>query len=146
MNIEANDVDSSVKAAMERRLDILRLRWEARERARRDLHAIEVDLAAIGDVIRWIDEHCATAGLESARLDLAARLAGSRSSAEMIRELCALRAEMTVDTAAFDVRSPLPSAETRRTRVGITTDDSTYDRTADTVSPDPVVAASLQRI
>jgi hypothetical protein len=76
---------------IERRLQILRMRRDARRAALDEQAAIAHDLAMIGDTLRWMQENCATAGSDTIRAELEFALQSRERDAATLRELAALR-------------------------------------------------------
>lgn len=146
-----DDGDVGVDAALARRLDILRLRADTRRRARRAQRAIEIDLATVGDAIRWMSEYCATAGADAPRCELASRLATTRESADIARELISLASE-----PAFGVIERMPGSmlhgpdastttATLQTRVAEPpAEDSTSERSGENCTPEAILRAALR--
>ena len=76
---------------IEKRLNILHMRREARRAAIDEQAAIDHELAMIGHTLRWMEEHCAASGTEQLRTELNFALASRERDAATLRELSALR-------------------------------------------------------
>jgi hypothetical protein len=83
--------DRAHNASIEKRLNILQMRRDARRAAISEQVAIDHELAMIGHTLRWMEEHCATGGSEALRSDLAFALSSRERDAATLRELSALR-------------------------------------------------------
>jgi hypothetical protein len=104
---------------MDRRIEILRLRKDARHVALAEQAAIRRDLSMIGDTLRWMQESCASAGAESMRGELEFTLASRERDAATLRELASLR-ETELDTSVVRLgRDPVLGVEPPHTRVAI---------------------------
>lgn len=77
--------------SIEKRLQILHMRRNARRAALDEQAAIDHELAMIGHTLRWMEEHCAASGLDSLRSELEFALASRERDAAALRELSALR-------------------------------------------------------
>lgn len=73
-----------------RRVLMVRRRALARREAGEELLALEQDLATIGEVLRWMELHCASAGTDALRAELELVLASARRDGETLRDLCVL--------------------------------------------------------
>jgi hypothetical protein len=108
---------------MDKRLEILRMRREARRAALDEQAAIRHDLALIGDTLRWMQESCASAGTENMRAELDFALTTRERDAATLRELATLR-ETDLDTAVIRLgRDPAPPTDQPHTRIAIIDDD-----------------------
>jgi hypothetical protein len=108
---------------IQRRLEILRMRKEARRTALDEQAAIRHDLALIGDTLRWMQESCASAGTESTRGDVHFALTSRERDSATLRELAALR-EMELDTSVIRLgRELVPTPEPTHTRIAVIDDD-----------------------
>jgi hypothetical protein len=67
------------------------MRRDARRAALDEQAAIAHDLAMIADTLRWMQEHCASAGTDALRAELAFALQSRERDAATLRELAALR-------------------------------------------------------
>jgi hypothetical protein len=77
--------------SIEKRLQILHMRRNARRAALDEQAAIDHELAMIGHTLRWMEEHCAASGLDGLRSELEFALASRERDASALRELSALR-------------------------------------------------------
>jgi hypothetical protein len=111
--------DRPQRAWIDRRLEILRMRREARRTALDEQAAIRHDLALIGDTLRWMQESCATAGTESMRSELDFALTSRERDASTLRELATLR-ETELDTSVIRLgRESAGSVEPPHTRIAL---------------------------
>lgn len=119
-HLEADDEGDDIEASLARRLDVLRLRANARRRARTTQRALEMDLATVSDAIRWMSEHSASAGAEIPRSLVWSRLESARINADSVHELCSLGSDQTfgdlVPRSFCDASVALPPKATQ-TRV-----------------------------
>ncbi|HSO31438.1 MAG TPA: hypothetical protein VLT33_02950, partial [Labilithrix sp.] len=82
-----------LRPSIDRRLATLRLRSAARRATLLEQEAIGHELATIGDTIRWMQEHIASASNDALRAELDAALSAPEHDAPTLRELCDLRHE-----------------------------------------------------
>jgi hypothetical protein len=108
----AGSAEIPVRAALQRRLDILHRRWEGRRVARAEQLAIEHELATVAETVRWTYERIAMNSNSQLREELKELLESRDDDVDTLRELRALREE---GGAKFDekleVRVALPAAE-----------------------------------
>jgi hypothetical protein len=82
---------SSRRPMLERRLEILRLRSEARRAALEEQVAMTHDLAMIADTIRWMQESAAATPASTLRRELEFAYAGRERDLATLRDLASLR-------------------------------------------------------
>jgi hypothetical protein len=119
---------------MERRLEILRMRRDARRAAIDEQAAIRHDLALIADTLRWMQESCASAGTEQMRAELDFALTCRERDTATLRELAALR-ETDFDATVIRLGREPAATESTHTRIAMVDDeDSVVIREPDDIT------------
>jgi hypothetical protein len=131
-------------ATVEKRLEILRMRREARRAAIDEQIRTSHELALIAHTLRWMEEHCAAASSEQLRSELNFILASRERDATTLRELAALR-DSEFDGAVIRLGrdSGRPRRDIPLVRVAVP-QLSIDEEPANTVTPEP--EAMLVRI
>jgi hypothetical protein len=99
-----------VNACIEKRLEIARMRRNARRAALNEQARLDHELALIGHTLRWMEEHCASTGSETLRTDLASALESRDRDASTLRELAELR-DADYDASVVRTGRDYPSQE-----------------------------------
>lgn len=100
LETERDRARGAPKAALDRRLAVVRARAEAQRAAREEQLALDHDLATISHTIRWMREHCAFSHSEAVRSETMQLVDLDRSNAALLRDLTSLN-----DTDAFEAWS-----------------------------------------